>query len=140
MVYNNSNQKDTIMVEMGTWFNVRWEWRREWFDWKIENFTKMMEEVQDQRLNNENEDMWEWKNELSNTYTNRSTYIKLKKSTIEDEVEVFENIRSLEALLSVQPFTWRVILNKITTKDNLSKKGIMLDNKLCVMYGHEMRQ
>jgi len=49
--------------------------------------------------------MREWKDELSNTYTNRSTYIKLKKLTIEDEVEVFGNIRSLEALLSVQPFT-----------------------------------
>jgi len=81
--------------------------------------------------------MWEWKDELSNTYTNRSTYIKLNKLTIENEVGFFENIRSLEALLSIQPFTWRVILNKITTKDNLSKKWVMFDNRLCVMYGLE---
>jgi len=43
MVYSNSNKKDTSIAEMGTWFNVRWEWRREWFDWKIEKFTKMLE-------------------------------------------------------------------------------------------------
>lgn len=62
-----------------------------------------------------------WKDEEGDSYKIRSAYCY--------PLEV-------KALPSTQHFAWRVLINRITTNDNLSRRGILRGSNLCVMCGN----
>jgi len=48
-----------------------------------------------------------------------------------DDNDHFAKLWKCIALQSAQHFAWRVFVNRIATKDNLSKRGMTLGNRMC---------
>jgi len=73
------------------------------------------------------------KDEHSKCYHIRLAYENLHDTIIRGKYEVFNKLCNVKAFPLAQHFVWRVMLNKISTKDNLSNKGIGIRTSLCVM-------
>jgi len=50
---------------------------------------------------------------------------------------VFAYLCNLKVMSSVQSYVWRTLTDRITTKQNLHKRGVMVGDTLCVFCGKE---
>jgi len=50
---------------------------------------------------------------------------------------LFEKFWKIKVLPSAQTTTWRVLINSITTKNNLLRRGVLLVSSLCGLCGEE---
>jgi len=71
----------------------------------------------------EGEEVWVWKHE-EHKFTVKSTYLKLKTPIIGENYDMFNMFWRIKVAPSSQYFVWRAILNKIATKENLSRIGL----------------
>ena len=60
----------------------------------------------------------------------QDAYVKVMREAFEEEEEVFFNLWSVKAVSASQICVWRVILNKLPTRDKLIKLGIQVENAL----------
>jgi len=85
----------------------------------------------------EKEDWWVWKESETTEYTVNSTYIILKDDEQGEVVAMYEGFWRIKAQPSAHLTAWRVLEDKITTKSNLVKRGISVENNICSMCGEE---
>jgi len=78
-----------------------------------------------------NLDTWSWKEIVEGAYTKRSTYMKLMGSYEGESNKVFTELWSIRVIPKAQLFGWRLLLDKLPTKDKLSVKGVQLQHSLC---------
>ena len=83
------------------------------------------------------DDTWVWKDVEGEKYTVKSTYRKLHNTFIGEHFDMFKLFRSIRAHPSAQYFSWRVILNRVATKDNLRRRGTTLQDIFCTLCGLE---
>ena len=80
-----------------------------------------------------NEDRWLWTLESSHSFTVRSLYHYL---TIQPQVELPVDVSSIwlkDVPLKVVVFVWRLFRDRLPTKDNLLRRGVINhDSRLCV--------
>lgn len=90
---------------------------------------------------NKEEDVWTWKMEESGVFTVKSTYLKLEKLVLleevwgEEEKEVFEEMWKSSAPSKMVAFVWKAIRNRVPTKDNLALRNVLSPetSTLCVL-------
>ena len=70
-------------------------------------------------------------------YIVKSAYTKLPNTFIREHFNMFKLFWSIRALPSAQCFAWRVILNRVATKDNLRRRGTTLQDTFCALCGLE---
>jgi len=91
----------------------------------------------EQRLRAKKEDVWVWKDGEIKVYTVKSAYKMLKEEIQANEKELFVSFWRIKAQPSTHITTWRVLEDKISSKENLMRRGINMINNICSMYGKE---
>jgi len=71
------------------------------------------------------------KGQLKDTLS--QTYEKIQDTTVGERNTAVIELWKMKILPSAQNFAWRVLINKITTKNKLISKGITLSSSLCVI-------
>lgn len=108
--------------------------------WEEELLISLMEDLEGVRWSYE-EDEWRWSLEASGFYSVKSAYLKLEGLVLREELwgveekRVFANMWKSKAPSKVVAFGWRMILNRIPTKDNLALRNVLPPeaSTLCVM-------
>jgi len=110
-----------------------WRWRRRLFAWEEELVGVFILLLADVTLQVNNEDKWFWTLESSHSFTVRSLYHYL---TIQPQVELPVDVSSIwlkDVSLKVVVFVWRLFRDRLPTKDNLLRRGVIThDYRLCV--------
>jgi len=110
-----------------------WRWRRRLFAWEEEMVGEFIFLLANVTLQVNREDKWLWTLENSNTFTVRSLYNFL---TIQPQVELPVDVSSIwykEVPLKVVVFVWRLFRDRLPTKDNLLRRGVInQDSRTCV--------
>jgi len=96
-----------------------------------------MQELDNVTLNKEGEDKWLWKKDVAHVFIVKSSYNALFNDVFEIERELYENFWMIKALPLAQFLAWSVIKNKVPTKNNWNRKGVVFDTVLCVMCGEK---
>jgi hypothetical protein len=133
-IFSVSNNKEGTVASMGVWEEGSWRWvfswRREFFEWEIPIFREFLEAIQP-FVPSTREDMWQWRANSDDGFTVKDCYFLLhKKFRIQcvlgpDSVFAFSKLWKSGAPSKVCAFVWQVLLDRIQTKENLCKHGII---------------
>ena len=103
--------------------------------WEIPMVEVFYDTIQQTGLKGTLNDQWVWKGKKNLEYSVQDAYVRVRvmgEALGEDE-EVFFYLWSVKAVPASQICSWRVILNRLTTRDKLIKLGIQVKNALCVI-------
>ncbi|GKV00581.1 hypothetical protein SLEP1_g13249 [Rubroshorea leprosula] len=142
-LFNISSNKEALISNMGEWRDGEWQWswswRRELFAWEIDILQELREEVRKRKLVQGQEDRWIWKKDPRGKYSVSSAYNLLNTTPIPNLPGDYNLIWNGRVPLKVAAFAWKVMQNRIPTKDNLQKRGVLgsEEDQSCVLCGKE---
>ncbi|GKU94200.1 hypothetical protein SLEP1_g7726 [Rubroshorea leprosula] len=129
-------KKEGKVAEMGTWEEGRWCWRVEWRRGTIgrekdeeELLEKVLEGV---NLKEGAGDVWKWVHGMDGKYVVKLAYDFLASSerVLEDQMCKLIGCRLVPSKVAF--FGWQLCLDRLPTKNNLQKRGILLqEGVLC---------
>jgi len=110
-----------------------WVWRRRLLTWEEESVTECAALLFDIVLQDTTVDRWRWILDPIQGYSVRGTYQYLTSSDSLEERGRYDMVRLKHVLLKVSVFVWRLLRNRLSTKDNLVRKMILQhDDMACV--------
>lgn len=135
-LYLPSEQKNSTIADCGVWHENRWEWvlrwRRVMFVWEEGLLDELMALIVQVSIDKEKLDGWNWEREQSGGFTTKSAYAHLEELALGDQLSsnnqlgVFKLLWECKAPTKIGAFAWRVLLNRIPTKQNLAKRGVQV--------------
>jgi hypothetical protein len=146
-LFSISVQQNMVIRQLGSWTNGvwRWEllWRKNFFTWEEPLFLEL-ENVLNGVVLTEVEDRWLWKPNGEDGFTVKSLYGYLHKELLPHNILspfaqfAFKNVWRSAVPSKVSALAWQVLLNRIPTRDNLCKRGMLnRDDTLCPLCGRE---
>jgi len=114
------------MCELGRGFGGEaWKWRRRLFAWEEGLVVECVERLSSCVLQVGTINRWVWKFHPSQCYTVKSAYSYL--TAIDTNLnDGFNSFLWLKAVpLKVNIFIWRLFLNRLFTKDNMLRRGVI---------------
>ncbi|GKU98163.1 hypothetical protein SLEP1_g11197 [Rubroshorea leprosula] len=114
-------------IQEGTW---KWNlsWRRTLFEWEKEDTMKLQGILDNVKITPGRPDKWQWIHSSDGLYSTKMAYWKLtKERTGSKEAKMSKRIWNPMLPSKIAAFNWRVILDRIPTKANLHKRGIIKD-------------
>ena len=148
-LFSLSNQKEAKVGELweGEEMEITWAftWRRPLFVWENDLLIEMMEDLNGFRGGQE-EDVWWWRLEENGSFTVKSMFTKLEGLILGESPLSYANRRVLsriwktDAPSKVMAFSWKLLLNRIPSKDNLSSRRVILPESSldCVLCDREV--
>ncbi|KAL5191477.1 Kinesin-like protein KIN-12E [Glycine soja] len=118
-LFSISSQRDLRVAEVGSWTENGWVWNMVWrrhlFDNEVQLASIFIDHIHQIRVNNNLNDTWL----LNLRWYIQGLYLGFKK---------LWEIKLPPKALS---FVWRLLWDRLPTKDNLIKRQIQVDNDLC---------
>ena len=75
-------------------------------------------------LRRDTQDGWIWNNNSAIPYSVKEVYAMLIQQQEQQEADIYSTLWSSLIPSKVNAFGWRLMLNRVQTKDNLVKRGI----------------
>jgi len=109
-----------------------WKWRRRMSASEDELIRKCVTQLSNVVLQVVDTDRWVWKHHSFQRYTVKSAYINLTAVDVDFNMG-FNHVLWLKVIpLKINIFIWRLLLNRIWTKDNLFRRYILaINDTLC---------
>ncbi|GKV45171.1 hypothetical protein SLEP1_g52281 [Rubroshorea leprosula] len=143
-LYLLSTGKENKCHQMGQNVNGTWKWNLAWrrtlFEWEEEDAKELKRMIENVTITPGQPDKWEWIHSNDGQYSTKTAYLELVKQRREpEEAEIFKRIWSKMLPSKVAAFNWKVMLDRIPTKTNLLKRGIVKDTgeRKCVLCDNE---
>ncbi|GLT86737.1 hypothetical protein SLE2022_048560 [Rubroshorea leprosula] len=117
---------------MALWTNGGWSWNFQWKRplraWEDDKMQQMLEDINHIKLMQDAEDTWSWRIDTKGKYTTRSAYEQL---TRKEDTRLLEHKKLWGAQVpsKVSAFSWQLLLDRIPTKVNLAKRGVVDGNQ-----------
>jgi len=137
-LYSITKDKGVVVSQVENWNNNKWswkvvEWRRSLFAWEVDEEARLMFLLEDKALSVGVLDKWVWKLDESSNYFVSSAYSRLR--LVEEGTYMILYMR-FSGTLRLYHFsmttTWRVLTDRLSTRENLVKRELILESNLCV--------
>jgi len=140
-LFTISQCKDSTMRELVVPGQIRsggcqsWNlgWRRERFEWEKHLEAQLMETISSVKWIMEGNDRLKWVDNDQQEYFVKSGYRVLNKEELMQMSEEFQVLWSLIITPSVAVCAWRLLLDRLPTRDNLARRGMQLTSVRCPM-------
>jgi len=83
------------------------------------------------------DDSWIWKDGGLQTFIVSSAYNLVRKDKEADSSPIFRKLWRCKAVPSEALTAWRVLENKLATRVNLSRRGVLIESLRCCLCGKE---
>jgi hypothetical protein len=133
-LFGISTQKENLVCEVGCWVSGVWtwklEWRRNFFVWEEELVHELMEVIEHANITLD-EDRWVWNPGAEDGFSVKSTYVFLDHLAVGGatrsslESFAFKFIWKSGVPSKVTALSWKLLLDRIPTRDNLHSRGII---------------
>jgi hypothetical protein len=133
-LFSLCNQKDNLVVDLLEVYEERrswsFSWRRYLFQWEeelVKNLIDLLESV----VLSPGDDWWCSLLDPDNGFSVKSSYKLLSEDLLSDEVadvelvEVLDQIWDSSVSYKVIAFSWQLLYDRISTRDNLEVRGIL---------------
>ena len=135
-LFNISSQRDFRVAEVGSWTENGWVWNMVWrrhlFDNEVQLASKFIDHIHQISLNDNLNDTWVWTAESTGIISTKSVYQVIKPELpVEGQHLGFKYLWETKAPPKALSFAWRLLWDRLPTKDNLTKRQIQVDNDLC---------
>ncbi|GLT51274.1 hypothetical protein SLA2020_246950 [Shorea laevis] len=130
-LYSLATNKRVKVAELGEWsegvWSWKWDWRRDLFVWETDLVQELKNDLNMVIFNHDGEDKWTWRWESNGKYTVKSAYQHLGQPHQVGGSEIFKVIWNKLVPLKVSALAWRAIQDRIPTKVNLRKRGVITE-------------
>lgn len=138
-LYQISDQKGCSLQEVGAWVENKWVWQLRWQDdvvgLRSSRLSELRRIIQSFSPNRGVKDKWFWIKEGSGVFTVRSAYEALCPPNVELEEDCFKLLWRFGAPSNAIALGWKVLLNRLQTKDNLVHRNIPISDLQCALCG-----
>lgn len=108
-------------------------WRRRLLTWEEELVSECVSLLHNVVLQAHIHDRWRWILDPINGYTVKGTYIYPTTAEAPTERNLFDVVWKKQVPLKVSVFAWRLLRNRLPTKNNLFRRRIIhQDNTACI--------
>ncbi|GKV48452.1 hypothetical protein SLEP1_g55265 [Rubroshorea leprosula] len=143
-LYILSTGKDKECFQMGRALNGTWRWNLTWrrtlHQWEEETAKELQNMIEKLRISPGSADNWKWIHSPDGEYSTATAYALLtKQRREEEEAELHKRIWNPSIPSKVAAFNWKVLLDRIPTKLNLLKRGVIKEEeeRKCVLCEEE---
>ncbi|GKU89787.1 hypothetical protein SLEP1_g3881 [Rubroshorea leprosula] len=143
-LYILSTGKDKECFQMGRDLNGTWRWNLTWrrtlHQWEDETAKELQTMIEKVRISPGSADNWEWIHSPDGKYSTATAYALLtNQRREEEEAEMYKSIWNPSIPSKVAAFNWKVSLDRIPTKLNLLKRGVIKEEeeRKCVLCEEE---
>ena len=121
---------------MGSFSENGWEWNLLWkrnlFDYEMGIASNFIDQISMNRLNSNLNDTWVWRADINGIFSTKSAYQVLKdEQASEVQYLAFQQLWDIKIPPRALSFAWRLLWDRLPTKDNLAKRQIQTDSDLC---------
>ncbi|XP_045791248.1 uncharacterized protein LOC123885955 [Trifolium pratense] len=118
---------------MGIWNNNMWSWKLNWMEADIESLNELHQLLEQVRPNRASSDRRRWSSNSDGSFSVRSTYMVLQDKRVgttldTNTVAVLKRLWKNNVPSKVSVFGWRLLLEKLPTREALFCKGIITNN------------
>ena len=128
--------KDAKVVELGSWSAGVWVWHLAWrrplFLWEKLLVEQLRQALLSVMMVLGEEDRWVWKG-VGLHFSVSSAYSLVRRDRVADSSPVFGKLWRCKVAPSVLFTAWRVLENRIATRANLVRRGVVVDCSLCCL-------
>ncbi|XP_057426327.1 uncharacterized protein LOC130719735 [Lotus japonicus] len=136
-LFSVSSQQNFTVSQMGRWVDGKWLWS---FRWK-ERLSSALEGQLNSLLSIVTcfkptlgvKDSWKWIKEGRGNYSVSSAYESIFAGAITTDKPTFKLLWKVAAPSNALALGWKLILNRIQTKDNLSRRNIQIADSSCAL-------
>ncbi|GLU18032.1 hypothetical protein SLE2022_343540 [Rubroshorea leprosula] len=144
-LYLLSIGKENSCNQMGSIRSGSWEWKLTWrrnlFEWEAEEVVDLERMIEGVKVNPGWPDKWEWIHDKEGHYSSKSAYhILAPDHSGTCGHSIFKRVWNPSLPTKVSAFNWQLVLDRIPTKMNLLKRGVIKDmeeSKCVVCEEHE---
>jgi hypothetical protein len=145
-LFSLSSQKDICVGELLNLGEDRWEfiWRRNLFHWEIERLNLLLGFLANVSLSSD-QDVWGWNLNPEDGFSVKSAYDSIMELGDSPnlsvwELKIFSSIWDSPAPAKVVAFSWKLLYDRLSTKDNLHSRGVLQQDSdvSCVWCGLSM--
>ena len=105
------------------------------FDSEIKMAVAFIQEVEGHKIRSDIEDQWVWAAESSGSYLARSAYRVIREGIPEEEQDrEFKELWKLKVPMKVTMFAWRLLKDRLPTRDNWRRKRVELHEYVSFMH------
>ncbi|GKV32867.1 hypothetical protein SLEP1_g41432 [Rubroshorea leprosula] len=131
-LYLLSTGKTHMCNQMGSERDRSWEWnlawRRKLFEWEVEETMELQNMIKDVKISQGRLDNSEWIHDKNGQYSTKSAYALLtKEEKGSTGTTTFTRIWNSTLPSKISAFNWQLLLDRIPTKKNLLRRGIIKD-------------
>ncbi|KAL5168952.1 putative ribonuclease H protein [Glycine soja] len=135
-LFSISSQRDLRVEEVGSWTENGWVWNMVWrrnlFDNEVQLASNFIDHIHQIRVNNNLNDTWVWGAESSGIFSTKSGYQVIKAEMVDEGQYLgFKKLWEIKLPPKALSFVWRLLWDRLPTKDNLIKRQIQVDDDLC---------
>jgi hypothetical protein len=124
-----------MRIEAGGMSEWDFRWRRELFDWELEMLHVLIEELGTVVFRTGNKDRLIWLDDSSKCYSVKSAYKVLTEDNNMGNQTPYKKVWHKLVPLKVAVFGWQVFQDRIPSKVNLCKRGIIDSSAVnCAMH------
>ena len=127
------------MVEVGMWEDAEWTWMLGWrrprFQWEFELIDKLLRVISMFKLSRDVMDTLIWEGDVFGVFSVKATYECLTNSTRGTPNTVFKLLWQVKASPNMLVTTWRTLIDRLPTKTNLLRRGLMVNHLPCALCG-----
>ncbi|KAG4980632.1 hypothetical protein JHK82_033876 [Glycine max] len=130
-----SSQRLHIVADMGSFSENGWEWnlcwRRNLFNNEMRIASKFIDQITAISLNVNLKDSWVWRAESNGIFSTKSAYQVIKaEQPYEVQCLGFHQLWDIKIPPRALSFAWRLLWDRLPTKDNLSRRQIQTDRSM----------
>ena len=135
-LYHISLQKQHTVAEMGSSSEAGWEWkflwRRNLFDNEMGMASDFIDQTAGINLNALVKDSWVWGATSNGIFSSKSAYLCIKAEQPSEDYQLgFCQLWGTKIPPRALIFAWRLLWDRLPTKENLSKRQVDLANDSC---------
>jgi len=129
-------EQGKMVGEVGSWGELGWSWRLGWrrtrFEWENSVEEEMMNLITRKTLNKDSEDIIEWNGDPKGVFSVKSAYLTLFNYPNGSSPNVFPLLWQAKVVPKDVCTTWRVLIGRLPTYDNLIRRGLAVNSSVCV--------
>jgi len=123
--------------EVGFWEDTEWSWRLRWrrsrFEWESIMKVELMNLIIGKSPRKEAEDVMVWNGDSNGVFSLKSEYQTLCQSPNGISHDGYSLLWQVKALPKALFTAWRVLIGRLSTYENLTRRGMVVNSTLCVL-------
>ncbi|GKU94169.1 hypothetical protein SLEP1_g7697 [Rubroshorea leprosula] len=139
-VYLLPKGKEKECYQMGDEENGTWKWylgwRRDLFNWEREEAKELQKKIEGKQIHKDIPDTWKWEHSKEGNYSTKTAYRLLaNEQNGRETTSIYKRVWNPIIPSKISAFNWQLLQDRIPTKSNLQRKGIIsgLGDRKCAL-------